>query len=250
MGVIELRDYLIRDGATHDFIHYFEEQFLFSQRDEGMHVLGQFEVVCAPSRFVWVRGFASMTARRRGLEAFYGGPFWQARRAEANAMIVSSDAVHLLRPLGALAALTGGLSLEDRASELPGVVPPHTGLVTADFHYAVPGARDRLVALFERCLRPALLAEGHQLLGHFVAEEAPNSYPRLPVIQDPTLLVVLSAYRDAEQCVARRAGWPGGDPWRATLEAESRAPLAAPVTTLHLRPTARSLIRYQGKEPR
>lgn len=42
----------------------FEEHFLFSQREEGMPVLGQFEVVDAPNRFVWIRGFESMAARK------------------------------------------------------------------------------------------------------------------------------------------------------------------------------------------
>ena len=35
MRVIELRNYLIRDGMTRDFIRYFEEHFLFSQRRRG-----------------------------------------------------------------------------------------------------------------------------------------------------------------------------------------------------------------------
>ena len=82
------------------------------------------------------------------------------------------------------------------------------------------------------------------MLGHFVAERAPNDYPRLPVTQDPTLLLVLSAYRDAEHLAAMRTEWPGGDMWRAVLGRESRAPLATEVETLRLRPTARSLIRY------
>jgi hypothetical protein len=248
MRVIEVRDYRIRDGLTRDFIRYFEEHFLYSQREAGMHVLGQFEVVGAPSRFVWIRGFEDMGARRQGLEAFYGGPFWQARRTAANAMIADSDTVHLLRPLDPDDALTGGLALEDRAAEPTGVVPSDAGVVAADFHYAEPGARDRLVALFEARLRPALLGQGHRLLGHFVAERAPNDYPRLPVIQDPALLLVLSAYRDAEHCAAMRLSWPGGDPWRVVLPAG--APLIARVTTTRLRPTARSLIRYRSQASR
>jgi hypothetical protein len=248
--VIELRNYLIRDGMTHDFMRYFEEYFLVSQREAGMHVLGQFAVVGAPRRFAWIRGFEDMDARRQGLERFYGGPFWQARRDDANAMIVDSDDVHLLRPIGSPAPLTGGLALEDLAAEPAGVVPPHTGLVAADFHHAKPGALDRLVALFEQRLRPALVTEGHHVLGHFVAERRPNDYPRLPAIQDPTLLLVLSAYRDAEHCAALRAGWPGGDPWAVVLEDGSPAPVAAPVTTMRLRPTARSLMRYRSETPR
>jgi hypothetical protein len=248
MQMIELRNYRLRDGATGDFIRYFEEHFLVSQREEGMHVLGQFAVVGEPDRFVWIRGFADMGARLRGLSGFYEGPFWQARRTEANAMMRDSDHVHLLRPLGPSAALTGGLSLEDRASEPPGAVPSHTGLVAVDFYRAAPGALDRLVERFDQHVRPALFAEGHRVLGHFVAELTPNDYPRLPVIQDPDLLLVLSAYRDAERCDALRAGWPDGDPWRAALQGELQG-LVADASTIRLRPTARSLIRYEGSGP-
>jgi hypothetical protein len=36
-----------------------------------MQVIGQFRDLDAPERFVWLRGFADMAARRRGLESFY-----------------------------------------------------------------------------------------------------------------------------------------------------------------------------------
>jgi hypothetical protein len=237
--VIELRNYRLADGATGDFCRYFEEHFLVSQRDTGMHVLGQFAVVDAPDRFVWIRGFDDMRARRRGLEAFYGGAFWLARREAANAMIRDNDEVHLLRPLGPIDALTGGLSLEGGASEPPGVVPPHTGLVVADWYRTEPATLPRLVEAFEQRLRAALVERGHHVLGHFVAELALNDYPRLPVIQDPGLLVVLSGYRDREHHASL-----GGT--AASVPADVRALLTAEVASLSLRPTARSLIRYRA----
>jgi hypothetical protein len=127
MQVIELRNYVLQDGRRADFIRYFEEHFLLSQRDEAMHVLGQFAVVDHPDCFLWIRGFADMKTRRRGLDDFYDGAFWQARRAEANAMIRDHEDVHLLQPLDSIERLTGGLSLEDRASEAAGLVSASTG---------------------------------------------------------------------------------------------------------------------------
>jgi hypothetical protein len=239
MHVIELRNYRLVEGRTADFIHFFEEHFLFSQRDEGMYALGQFAVVGAPDRFVWVRGFDDMAARRRGLSGFYGGAFWLARRDTANAMMLDHQDVHLLRPMAPTDALTRGLALEDRASEPAGVLPPHTGLVVADFFRTEPGGLGRLVELFERRVQPTLVEHGHQVLGHFVAELAPNDYPRLPVIQDPGLLVVLTAYRDREHHASLRRDWGDGGPG-----------LPGTLSTLCLRPTARSLIRYHGAPPR
>jgi hypothetical protein len=222
VGVVELRNYLLRAGATGDFARYFEEHFLFSQREEGMHVLGQFAVVGAPDRFVWIRAFESMPARLRGLSRFYGGPFWEAHRSRANAMMLEHHDVRLLRPLGSIAALTGGLALEDRAGEPPGAFPGDAGIVAVDFYRTRPGALE----LFEP-------PRGPRALGHFVAELAPNDYPRLPVTQEADLLVVISAHADPEEHRRMRTGGPID---------------AADVSTVLLRPTARSLIRYRPDE--
>jgi hypothetical protein len=228
MRVLELRNYLLKEGLTGDFIRFFEERFLFSQREEGMHTLGQFAVVGEPDRFVWIRAFESMETRLRDLSGFYGGPVWKAHGPAANEMMLEFHDVHLLRPLAPIADLAGGLSLEDRASEPAGALPSHTGLVAVDFYRSEPGGLDRLVGLFERRLRPALVEQGSQVLGHFVAELALNDYPRLPVYQDADLLVVLSAYRDREHHAAVKT---------STLPATD-------MRTMLLRPTARSVIRY------
>jgi hypothetical protein len=239
--VLELRNYLLRPGATADFIRYFETHFLDSQRAEGMHPLGQFAVEGEPDRFVWIRGFADMGARLRGLQGFYGGAFWLARRDETNAMLVDHENVHLLRPLAPVAGLTGGATPEARASEPAGTLASRTGVVTVDLYRAAPADRESLVDRFERTVRPSLMADGHRILGHFVAELAPNDYPRLAVIQDPALLAVVSAYRDRDECARLRRGWNARGP---AGEGLGRL-LATDVATLHLRPTLRSLIRYQ-----
>jgi hypothetical protein len=104
-----------------------------------------------------------------------------------------------------------------------------------------------LVEVFAQEVRPALVTQGHNVLGHFVAELTLNDYPRLPVIQDPALLLVLSAYRDREHCALMRRDWsPSGPGGAAGLEAL----LAGNVATIRLRPTARSVIRYQGEGAR
>ena len=238
MAVIELRNYLLTPGRTRDFMRYFEEHFLQSQRDHGMHPLGQFELVDEPHRFVWIREFEDMAARLRGLTGFYSSPFWLARRDAANAMIRDHENVHLLRPLAPVAALTGGASPDDTAAAPAGSVD--TGLVVADFYRFTPAALGRAVELFEQEVRPALAAGGHQVLGHFVAELAPNDYPRLAVIQEPGLLVVMTAYRDPEHLHEARREWSAQGP------AGTWSRLAAGLTCLRLQPTARSLIRYRS----
>ena len=241
MTVLELRNYLLRPGAAADFIRHFEQHFLDSQRAEGMQPLGQFTLEGEPDRFVWIRGFQDMAARLRGLRGFYGGAFWLERREATNAMLLDHENVHLLRPLAPIADLTGGITPEARAAEPTGVLDPRSGVVTVDFYRSAPAALDALVDRFERIAHPALIAAGHRILGHFVSESRPNDYPRLAVIQDPSLLVVIGAYRDRDECTRLRRDWRARGP---AGEGSMRPLLASDVATLYLHPTLRSLIRY------
>jgi hypothetical protein len=42
-----------------------------------MHIVGPFRDLGDPDRFVWLRGFESMAARKQALSDFYGGPVWR-----------------------------------------------------------------------------------------------------------------------------------------------------------------------------
>ncbi len=55
-------------------IDLFDREFIESQEELGMRVLGQFRDLSRPDRFVWLRGFPDMSSRRDALAAFYGGP--------------------------------------------------------------------------------------------------------------------------------------------------------------------------------
>ncbi|HUG85020.1 MAG TPA: hypothetical protein VMM13_10670, partial [Euzebya sp.] len=81
-------------------IELFDREFVEAQELTGMTVIGQFRDVDRPDHFVWLRGFHDMDHRRRALAAFYGGPCWACHRDAANATMVDSDDVLLLRPVG------------------------------------------------------------------------------------------------------------------------------------------------------
>jgi len=180
--VIELRQYTMQPGRRDELITLFEREFIETQAAVGLQVLGIFRDAERPDRFVWLRGFADMAARARGLEAFYGGPIWHAHRDAANATMIDASDVLLLRPVTAWP-----LSAEAVRSWHAMVCP--------------------LASAPEPDLLDALRAGPFTWLE---TEPAENNFPRLPVRSGETVLVALSPTAIAlpPALAARLAGPP------------------------------------------
>lgn len=95
--VFELRQYTLHPCRRDVLIDLFERAFIEPQESAGMRVLGSFRDLGDPDRFVWFRSFPDMPQRKEALTRFYGGPVWKAHRDEANATMIDSDNVLLLR---------------------------------------------------------------------------------------------------------------------------------------------------------
>lgn len=95
--VFELRQYTLHAGRRDVLIELFEREFIDPQIAAGIRLLGQFRDLDDPDRFVWFRSFPDMEHRKEALSTFYGGSVWKAHRDEANATMIDSDNVLLLR---------------------------------------------------------------------------------------------------------------------------------------------------------
>lgn len=182
-----------------------------------MRVIGQFRDLDDPDRFVWLRGFADMEVRTRALEAFYGGPVWEAHSAAANATMVDHTDVLLLKPVSAMDGFRFDPALR------PGPPSPDTpgGVVIATIdHLSGPASSTADVARRD--------GGGAGALARLVTEPARNAFVRLPVREDANVLVTFFSY----------------------TVADAYRPL--PITTpgvhrrehLRLEPTRRSLLRH------
>lgn len=194
--IVELRQYTLRPGQRDVLIALFERAFIETQEAVGITVIGQFRDLEDPNRFVWLRGFSDMSTRRAALQAFYGGPVWQEHREVANATMIDSDNVLLLRP----ARPTSGFFLDPRDRPLPGAeeVPP--GLVVATIlPFEVPPEADFL-NYFESILAPILTESGASILASFVTEASMNTFPALPVREGEQVFVWFSGFRDQAAC--------------------------------------------------
>jgi len=201
LAVFELRQYTLKGGTRAAFASLFAREFVTTQNEVGSHVRAVFRDLDDPDRFVWIRGFADMDARKAALEAFYFGPVWQAHRTEANAMIVDSDNVLLLKPG-------------------TGSIGPHIlggkGVVWVAIYRLREVDPEAFAAFFATRMRSAIEAAGARILATLTTETAANSFTRLPVREhDPVFLWVahfrdVAAERDFARAWATFAGWRDG----------------------------------------
>ncbi|MBM7775045.1 hypothetical protein JOD54_005249 [Actinokineospora baliensis] len=162
LEIVELRRYTLHPGRRDELIELFEREFVEPQAAVGMPVLGTFRQPSEPDRFTWLRGFADLAGRAPSLTAFYSGPVWAAHRDAANATMIDSDDVLLLRPV------RGGFP-GPRAEPGPVRISVH--------HFDAP-ADD----LADQSRDPLVLA----------THPGPNEFPALPVREGEHVLVTVS----------------------------------------------------------
>jgi hypothetical protein len=237
LAVLELRQYTLHPGRRDELIELFERQFIEPQEALGMRIVGTFRDLDDPDRFVWLRGFADMSARGDALGAFYFGPVWKRHREAANATIVDSDCVWLLRPATTVDSFAGAQSPRAALGDAPA---RPAGLVTVTL-CPLHGRADReLLQVFDEIVRPGWIGAEGELLACFVTEEAVNNFPRLPVREGERVIAWFTRFADA--AAAERHG--------ALVEASGtlrdprwQARLAGEPVTVRLVPTARSALR-------
>jgi hypothetical protein len=225
--IVELRQYTLHPQRRDALIDLFDREFVESQEAEGMSVMGQFRDLIDPDRFVWLRGFADMASRARGLQGFYGGPVWVAHRDAANATMIDSDDVLLLRPAWNGAGLAHDPARRDGRSA--GSAKP--GLVDVTVFSLNDAASPALLDLCYERMTSVLRREGVLAQGWYVTETSPNNFPRSPVREGENVLVVVAVFRERFE-----------GSWQRDVASALSQWLAKPPHSMKLVPTARSAI--------
>ena len=232
-GVVELRQYTLRGGQRDKLISMFEKSFLDPQNALGAHIVGTFRDLDDADRFVWIREFRDMPARQEALAAFYGGPSWQANRTAANATMLDSDNVLLLRPAGPGQGFAG----KPVGGARPG------GIIGAMIYYLGDVDPQQFTHFFEQAVLPQLTAAGIEPIARLLSEESPNNFPRLPIREHERVFTWFARWAGtaAEDAfvahLATLSGWRDAAP-ESVLPALMRKP-----ERLRLAPTPRSELR-------
>jgi hypothetical protein len=198
-NLIELRQYLLRAGQRDTLIDLFDREFVETQEAVGIDVLGQFRDPQRRDYFVWFRGFPDMTARHESLTAFYDGPVWAKYRDVANATMIDSDNVMLLR------AVTTDDALPTHQPNQRDLRKP-TGLVVVVAEH-VEHVNEATIGNFKSDVIPDLHQSGCRTLGVYATEAAPNTFSRLSVRTDRAI-VWIGAIETDDSSAVRQAITP------------------------------------------
>jgi len=236
--VFELRQYALRPGQRDTLIELFDREFVESQEALGMRIEGQFRDLDNPDHFVWVRAFPDMEVRLQGLTSFYGGPVWKTHSRQANATMIDTDNVLLLRPVEP----PGGFDDLPAERAPPNASASPDTLVVATIYNLRSGKERAFSEFFRGTLRPALLEAGITPRATFETEHSPNNFPGLPVRVDANVFVWFASYATAEAYSDKTTRLSKSRSW-TKLRSKLASYLTSPTQDLRLRPTARSLLR-------
>jgi hypothetical protein len=237
--IVELRQYTLHPGKRDVLIELFDREFVETQEAEGMAILGQFRDLDRPDRFVWLRGFTDMASRTEALTRFYAGPVWKANSAQANATMIDSDNVLLLRQV------TSSRGFPSPAAERPPVghhAPPPSCLL-ATICYRDHPFDEEFAGFFDAHARPVLAGAGTMPLACFQTEYAENTFPALPVRTGENVFAWFTLFSSRAH-LSNYLDWlerPG--PWRDQVLPRLLAMISRAPERLRLSPTARSLLR-------
>ena len=236
--IVELRMYTLHPGRRDELIRLFEREFIESQEAVGIQVIGQFYDLDDLNRFIWLRGFHDMAARAEALQAFYSGPVWKAHCDAANATMIDSDNVLLLSlPPGAC-----GFSLRDKHRPPAGRHITQNGFVAATIYYFDAPVTAEFTHYFENTIQPVLEQARASVLAHFITEDSPNTFPRLPVREGEYAFVWFSGFLDQEAHKNHLARLRESGDWTDEIEPYLKKNLRGRPEVLRLAPTPRSCL--------
>lgn len=224
-NLVELRQYTLVGGQRDTLVDLFERAFVETQEAAGIQVFGRYLDLDDPDRFVWMRGFSDIETRGRALSDFYGGPAWAAHREAANATMIDSDNVLLLRPSGRRAQIRDDLTIT-------------RGLLRVTIHYLNGVAPERFEAFWTDALRSMLAEAGPRPFRPLATAAVANNFPRLPVRADSVFLSFMRFDDEAEEREFTR-WWSSRSGWRDSLSADLLPALMRKPEVIRLAPVAR-----------
>ena len=157
---------------------------------------------------------------------------WQTHRSQANATIIDSDNVLLLRP----ASPGQGFSIPPRRTGAGAIIG-------VTIHYLGNADATQFATFFHNTILPQLVAAGVQPIARLVTEESANNFPRLPIREHDRTFVWLARWRSLENHDAFLSRFRALSGWRDSAQEAILPALMRKPERLRLAPTQHSVLR-------
>jgi quinol monooxygenase YgiN len=236
--VFELRQYTLHPGQRDILVNVFDDNFIEGQEADGMRIIGQNRDLDDPDRFVWLRSFRDMEARKVALTQFYSGPVWKAHGRVAAGTMVDSENVLLLRPFRPDTTF----ALSTVKLPPPGTRGPGKGVLVASIVYVERNTPGEFGEYFQKQLQPRWQQAGGKVIAQMVSEHSPNTYAALPVREKENVFVWFSLFPDQAAMVKQQHALAQSMEWREAL-GQLTTWTHHKIETLRLEPTARSRLQ-------
>lgn len=237
--VFELRRYRLLPESRETLISLFDSNFVEPQEALGMSVAGEFRDLDDPDAFVWVRSFENMGARTEALASFYSGPIWKEHGPAANATMLNSDNVLLLRPAVGVEPFAHDLQRNQEAERAEA-----GGLVVTNTCSLAPGTEEDFARFFSDRALSIMQEAGARIDGVFVTERSTNSFPRLPVREGEAVFVWFECHKDEESEAGYRDRLRQNAIWTDDVYPRMDGQCWRRIEVARLTPTSRSLCAW------
>lgn len=189
--VLELRNYVIAEGGRDQFIDSFKTSVEDYQNAKGAYILGLYKVKDAENNFFWLRGYDSMAARKKAMEAVYSSPEWPGISRMTQKYVINFYNVHLVKPFD--------INTGDSVSGVDAIwFDKRKGVTVIDF-YTGNGTRGDVINYVRETYHNLLMSAGVKDITYWIAEDQPNNYPQHPVFQDSNSLISISFFRNESE---------------------------------------------------
>jgi hypothetical protein len=122
----------------------------------------------------------------------------------------------------------------------PGSRTEQPGFVTATIYYFDSAVNADFTRFFENKMRPALKETGATVLAHFITEDSPNTFPRLPVREGEHVFVWFAGFADEDTYKSHLVRRRESEQWNGEIESFLKDRLQGKPEVLRLTPTPRS----------
>lgn len=225
-SVYELRRYRLQPAKRETLIELFEREFIEPQEQAGMTLHGLYKDKNDPNAFVWMRSFSGMTCRSAALAAFYGGSVWERWGGDANATMLNSDNVLLLKETAPGTAF-------DNPSK-------GSGLVTVSTCSLAPDRSEEFFIAWKEKVLPVLQDCGARIDASFITDQRPNPFRRLPVREGENVFVWIAAFQDERHHARYQENLSRSQSWTEEAFPWLDGQLWRPLETAILIPTEKS----------